>query len=137
MMKDFHDLYLKCDVLLLAATFEKFRNISLKSYGRCQHLSIPGLSWDAMLKLTKIKLEFITDPTMYIFFAKGIRGGISCISSRYSKDNNKYLKFYDPKQESKHIYLDTNNLYGDAMLKFLPTTGFKWIDPREFDLICS
>ena len=56
-----------------------------------------------MLKLTKIKLELITDPNMYIFFAKGIRGGISCISSRYSKDNNKYLKSYDSRQESKHI----------------------------------
>ena len=90
-----------------------------------------------MLKLTKIKLELITDPNMYIFFGKGIRAGISCISSRYSKDNNKYLKSYDSKQESKHIYLDTNNLHGYAMLKFLPTTGFKWIDPRKFDLICS
>ena len=47
----------------------------------------------------------------------------------------KYLKSYDPKQESKHfIYLDDNNLYGYLMSKFLPTSGFKWINPREFDL---
>ena len=45
------------------------------------------------------------------------------------------MKSYDPKQESKHIiYLDANNLYGYAMSKFLPTSGFKWIDPKEFDL---
>ena len=45
------------------------------------------------------------------------------------------MKFYDPKQESKHIiYLDANYLYGYAMSKFLPTSGFKWIDPKEFDL---
>ena len=56
------------------------------------------------------------------------------ISNRYSKANNKYLKSYDPKQESKHTYLDANNLYGYAMSKFLPTSGFKWIDPEEFDL---
>ena len=71
---------------------------------------------------------------MYIFFEKGTRGGVSYISNRYSKANNKYLKSYDPKQESKHIiYLDANNLYGYAMSKFLPTGGFEWIDPKEFD----
>ena len=63
------------------------------------------------------------------------RGGISYISNRYSKANNKYLKSYDPKQKSKHIiYLDANNLYDYAVSKFLPTSGFKWIDPKEFDL---
>ena len=96
-----HDLYLKCDVLLLADVFEKFRNNSLKNYGLCpsHYLSVPGLSWDAMLKMTKIKLELITDPEMCIFFEKGTRGGITYISNRYSKANNKYLKSYDPKQE--------------------------------------
>ena len=47
---------------------------------------------------------------------KGIRGRVSYISKRFSKANNKVLKFYDPKQESKHImYLDANNLYGYAI----------------------
>ena len=72
---------------------------------------------------------------MYIFFEKGTRGGISYILNRYSKANNKYLKSYDPKQELKHIiYLDANNVYGSAMSKFLPTSGFKWTDPKQFDL---
>ena len=45
------------------------------------------------------------------------------------------MKSYDPKQESKHIiYLDANNFYGYAMSKYLPTSRFKWIDPKEFDL---
>ena len=61
------------------------------------------LSWDVMLKITKIELELIPDPDMYIFFQKGKRGGISYISNRYSKANNKYLESYDQKQESKHI----------------------------------
>ena len=69
-----------------------------------------------MLKTTKIKLELITDPDMYIFFEKGTRGAIFYISNRYSKANNKYLKSY------------ANNLNGYAMPKFLPTNGFKWID---------
>ena len=67
--------------------------------------------------------------------AKGTRDRISHISNRYSKANNKYLKSYDPKQESKHIiYSGVDNLYGYAMSKFLPTSGFKQIDPKEFDL---
>ena len=62
-------------------------------------------------------------------------GGISNIFSRYIKANNRYLKTYEPKQESKHIiYLEANNLYGYAKSKFLPTSGFKWIDPKEFDM---
>ena len=51
-----------------------------------------------------------------------MRGGVSYISKRYSKANNKYLTSYDPKKPTKHItYLDKNNLYGYAMLKSLPT----------------
>ena len=61
-------------------------------------------------------------------------GGVSYISNRYSKANNKYLKFYDPIQESKHMYLDANNLYGYAMSKFVARNGFKWINAKEFDL---
>ena len=134
-MKDYHALYLNCDVLLLADVFEKSRNNSLKNYGiyPSHYLSVPGLSWNAMLKMAKIKL--ITDPDMYIFFENGTRGGIFYISNRYSKVNNKYLKSVDPKQGSKHIiYLDANKLYGYAMSKFLPASGFKWIDPKDFDL---
>ena len=71
---------------------------------------------------------------MYILLKKGTRGGISYISSRFSKANNKYFKSFDPKEESKRIiYLDVNNLYGYAMSIFLPRSGFKWINPKEFD----
>ena len=66
-------------------------------------MSAPALSCDAMLNMTKVKLELITDPDMYIFFEKGIRGQVSYVSNRYSRANNKYLKSYDQKQESKHI----------------------------------
>ena len=94
----------------------------------------PGLSWDAMLKMTKTELELIPNPDMYIFFEKVTRGGFSYISNSDSKANNKYLKSYAPKQESKHItYLDTNNLYGYTMSKFLSPSEFKWMDHKEFD----
>ena len=88
-----------------------------------------------MLNITKVELELIPDPNMYILFEKGTWGGVFYISNRHSKAKNKYLKSYDPKQESKHvIYLDVNNLYTIAMSKFLPTSGLKWIAPKEFDL---
>ena len=105
-MKDHHDLYLKYDVLLLLAdVFEKSRNNNLKKYRLCpsHYLTAPGLSWNAMLDMTKIELELISDPDMYIFFEKCTRIGNSYISNRYSKASNKYLKSYDPKQEWKHI----------------------------------
>ena len=90
-MKDYDDLYLKCIVLLLPDVFEKFRNNNLKNYGLCpsHYLSAPGLSWDAMLKMTKIKLEIFPDTDLYIFFEKGTRVGISSTSNRCSKANNK------------------------------------------------
>ena len=99
--KDYYDLHLKCYILLLADVFGKFRNNGLKNYGLCpsHYLSTPDLSWNVMLKMTKIKLVLIPDPDMYIFFEKGTRGEISYISNIYSKANNKYLKSYDPKQE--------------------------------------
>ena len=134
-MKDYHDLDLKFDVLLFFDVFEKVINNRLEDYGLCpsHFLSAPDLSWDAMPKMTKSKLELI--PDMYILFEKGTTGGVFYISNRYSKANNRYLKSYDPKQESKHImYLYANNLYDYAMSKFPLTSGFKWIDPKEFDL---
>ena len=94
-LKDFHDL--QCHVLLLADVFEIFINNNLKYHGICprDYLSA-SLSWDVMLKMTKIKLELITDPGMCMFFGKGTRGGISYISNEYNKANHKYLKSYDP-----------------------------------------
>ena len=136
-MKDYHNLYLKCGVLLLADVFEKFKDNSLKNYRLCpsHYSNAQGLSWGAMLEKTIVELELIPDPDMYIFFEKGTRGGISYISNKYRKANSKYLKSQDPKQESKLvIYLDANNFYGYAMSKFLPASGFKWIDPKTFDL---
>ena len=135
-MNDYHNLYLKYGVLPLADIFEKFRNNNLKDYGLCpsHYLSAPALSWVAKLNMTKVELELVSDPDMYMFFEKCMRGEVSYISNRY-KANNKYLKSYDPKQGSKHItYLYANNLYGYTMSKILPTSGLKWIDPKEFDL---
>ena len=83
-----------------------------------------------MLNITKVELELISHANMYLFFGKGMRDRVFYISKRYSQANNKYLKSYNPKQQSKHIiYFDANNFYGYAMSKFLPTSNFKLINP--------
>ena len=86
-MGDYHDLYLKTDALLLADVFEKFINTCLDCYGLdpCHYFSSPGLSWDAMLKITRIELDVISDIDMHLFKEKGMRGGISYILKRHSK----------------------------------------------------
>ena len=80
--RDFHNHYLKKDVLLLADVFEKFISTSLKYYRSMSYFSAPGLSWDAMLKVTKIELEKISDADIHLFIEKGMRGGISYINKR-------------------------------------------------------
>ena len=77
-MGDYHDHYLKKDVLLSVDVFEKFIATCLKFYGLdpCHYLSSPGLSWDAMLKMTGVKLEKISDTGKYLFIEKVLRGGI-------------------------------------------------------------
>ena len=135
-MGQYHDLYLVSDVLLLADVFESFRKTCLEYYklDPCHYFTSPGLSWDAMLKMTEIKLELMTDIDMYQFIEKGLRGGISYIANRYGQANNKYMKKYDENKPSKYImYLDANNLYGWAMSQALPTGNFKWLTENEID----
>ena len=117
-MANYHDLYLKTDVLLLADVFEKFISTCLDYYGLdpCHYFSNPKLSWDAMLKMTRIELDLISDIDMHLFIEKEMRSGISYIAKRHTKANNKYMECYDSSEESKYIiYLDANNLYGWAI----------------------
>ena len=136
-MGEYHDLYLKSDILLLADVFENFRKACQQYYelDPAHYFTTPGLSWDAMLKMTETKLELMSDVDMFQFIEKGMRGGISYIANRYGKANNKYMKEYDEKASSKYImYLDANNLYGWAMSQYLPTGGFKWLSEKEVNL---
>ena len=137
-MGEYHNLYLKSDILLLADVFENFRKTCLQYYklDPCHYFTSPGLSWDAMLKMTNIQLELMTDIDMFQFIEKGMRGGISYISNRYGKANNKYMREYDEKAPSKYImYLDANNLYGWAMSQYLPTGGFRWMTEKQINKI--
>ena len=132
--KEYMELYLTCDVLILADCFESFRNLSLEHYGLdpAHYVSTPGLSWDAMLKFTGVELELLTDADMMLMFMEGIRGGLSCIMRRYVKANNKYMVNYDSNEESIYLIpVDANNLYGHAMQFKLPYKGFKWCEEEE------
>ena len=81
-----------------------------------------------MVKMSRVKLEKISDIDKYLFIEKGIRRGISYIAKRYAKANNKYMNDYDPETLSTFItYLDINNLYGCAMSEYLPYGGFRWL----------
>ena len=71
-MGEYHDLYLVSDVLLLTDVFENFRKTCMQYYKLD-----PCLSWDAMLKMTNIKLELMTDIDMFQFIEKGMHGGVS------------------------------------------------------------
>ena len=133
-MGDYHDVYLKSDILLLADVFENFRKTCHQYYelDPCHYFTSPGLSWDAMLKMTGIKLDLMTDIDMFQFIEKGLRGGISYIANRYGKANNKYMSSYKPDEPNKYImYLDANNLYGWAMSQYLPTGGFRWLTDKQ------
>ena len=137
-MGEYHDLYLVSDVLLLTDVFDNFRKTCMQYYklDPCHYFTSPGLSWDAMLKMTNIKLELMTDIDMFQFIEKGMRGGVSYIANRYGNANNKYMKEYDGKAPSKYImYLDANNLYGWAMSQYLPTGNFKWMTDKEISKI--
>ena len=97
-MDNYHDYYLKKDILLLVDVFERFISTYLEYYelGLCHYFSSPGSSWDAMLKMTGIELEKIPDTDKYLFIEKGTRRGVSYIAKRYAKANNKYMNDYDP-----------------------------------------
>ena len=104
-IRDYHDLYLKSDVLLLSDVFENFRKTCLHHYNLdpAHYYTSPGLAWDACLKETGQELQLLHDYDILMMFERGIRGGISHISKRYAEANNKYMKDNDPDEESTYI----------------------------------
>ena len=140
---DYHDLYLRTDVVLLANVYEAFRDTCLRHYklDPAYFYKSPGLAWHACLKCTGIKLELLTDPDMLLMFERGIRGGITQAVRKYTSANNKYMgDKFNPSEDTTYLqYLDANNLYGWAMSQPLPIGGFKWTDvnPNEISELAT
>ena len=113
---DYHDLYLRMDMVLLANLYEAFRDTCLKHYklDPVHFYTSPGLAWKACLKHTGIKLELLTNPDMLLMFEQGIRGGITQAVHKYASANNKYMgDKFNPNVDTTYLqYLDTINLYG-------------------------
>ena len=94
---------------------------------------IVGLSWEAGLKYTRVELDLLQDLEMYIFLESAVRGGISTVTKRFAKANNKYLSNYQKGEIISFLgYLDANNLYGWSMSQFLPIADFKWVEAGKF-----
>lgn len=128
----YHDLYVMTDVLLLADVFQNFRQLCAEFYNLdpCHVFTAAGLSWEACLKKTQVKLELLTDIDMLLFIEKGVRGGVSQISHRFAKAYNPLVPGYRDIGSNNHsyiVYLDANNLYGWSMNQFLPYGGFEWV----------
>ena len=134
-LQQYHDHYLKTDVLLLADVFENFRNTiyGVHRLDPLHFITLPSLAWTTALKRTGAKLDLITDPDMYLMIENNMRGGIATISHRHAVANNPAMNDeYDPSKPHSFItYLDANNLYGTAMSEPLPTGGFGFLDDEQ------
>lgn len=121
---DFHDIYLKVDVILLAAVFENFRRVSHHHFelDPCHNFSVPGFSMNSALKYTGARAGLLIDIDMLLTVEKGIRGGLTVVSKRHCKSIQGVNEI---------IYLDVNNLYGAAMSEPLPYDGFEWVDTKS------
>ena len=131
---DYSILYLKTDICHLSDVFQKFSDFAYKTYELDPRHSytLPGFSWQSMLKMTKIELELISDPDMYLFLMDTIRGGISICNKKHVIADNKYIN-KNSKNNKYLMYLDANNLYGVSMVQSLPYKNFKWSNDLTLD----
>ena len=106
----YHDLYLRTDVLLLTDVFENFRDLCMEYYG----LDPAHYYTLAMLLKTGVEIEQLHDQEMFEMVEKGMRGGMCQVSHKLAVANNKYMgEAYDENKPSNYIsYLDANTLYG-------------------------
>ena len=125
-LKELTMLYLKNDVLILTDIFQNYIDTCKKAYGinPLYSYSTPSFTWKAGLKMTGVKLDYITDDKLRLLLENNMRGGpSSCMGNRYVK-----------RGERKIVYEDVNNLYGWSMSQYLPTGDFREIKVTKSSL---
>lgn len=125
-LKDYTRLYCHLDTLQLAEVVFEFMLEVQRDFGLCctNYISLPQLSFDAMLKSTGVVLDYIPDPEMTLLFENSIRGGVSYVNTR----------IVDIEKEGGIIeYYDANNLYGKAQMEFLPMGDYRWLSKKELE----
>ena len=141
---DYTILYNRLDVYLLAECFWNFRQIAYREFklDPANYISLPAFSMDAMLYMTKAKIELLQDLDMYLLIESHIRGGLSLISERYlkaspemSEEKFNSLTAEEKKRVYRILYLDQNNLYGGQLRKNLPISNFEWMTEADFKKI--
>ena len=142
-------MYLKTDICHISDVFQEFSDFTYKTYNLdARHsYTLPGYSWQSMLKMTKIELELISDSDMYLFLMDTIRGGITVCNKKFVKSDNIYTRKVHDESSNKKVskklktndlnkflmYLDANNLCGLSMSRPLPYKNLKWSDDLTLD----
>lgn len=131
-LKEYMIHYLATDITLLADVMENYRKFFHSKFGLdpTHYLSLPGLSYDCMLRFTKCEIELVSNIETYSFIKRSLRGGVSMIPHRWARANNPLMgrNFYDPTQPTTYlIYVDCNSLYSSVMTKALPFRNLRWI----------
>ena len=133
---DYSILYLKTDLCHLSDVFQKFSDFAYETYELDPRHSytLPGFSWESMLKMTKIELELISNADMYLFLMDTIRGGITVCNKKHVITDNKYIN-KNTKNNKCLLYSNANNLYEYSMSQKLPYKNFNWSTNLSLDKI--
>lgn len=133
-LQDYLKIYLTADITLLADVFENFRSFFYRNFSLdcTKYVSLSGLSYDSMMRFTRCEIDLIHEEEMFLFIRRAMRGGVTQINQKLAYCNNKYLKNYNPSQETSYIiYLDCNGLYSSVMNMALPQKNLRW---KQFSL---
>ena len=122
---EYTEIYCKIDTILLAEIFQAFRKkmMTFSSLDPSYYVSLPAYAYDSMLKITGCRIELPTDIDMVHFLERCKRGGVSFINTRYLWTSNM--------DNRDIVYIDRNNLYGEAQVSMLPYKDFRWLDHDE------
>ena len=141
-MQDYHDCYLKLDVALLACCSEYCRKLSHETYRLdvAQFFTAPNMARDAALRITKARVELMTEPEHLHMIEPSVRGCMTSVfETRYFKANNRYLPGFKPEEPSTFGFsVDANNLYGGVMQeKFHPIGNFRFANELSISEILN